>query len=319
MCHIDTCLWSSSYDGLGFRWDQQCFSLDAYVVPFPAPSFLWANTTVFLQYTSEHHQYSGVGQAWDALKQSATSEHTVAENTRKFWETCPNKFAVSSLASFQLCLRANENGGKIPEILGGKWVFKNNICIVVQQVCTLMQDRGGFLLCWVVRSADRSGILTNEQFSVHSLACRRPSRRAAAGWSGRAKRTRSACHLVDASPCTGSFSSVMCLYMGRWDSRIVIPARFWHLRYHSRILSWSKKHNSCTCSTASLARFWRSCHFSSVHGRINALCRSDQCLEQRLGSSLFFFQYSMHQTFPLSTIWVESMQDTDNLKWVCKG
>ncbi len=48
-----------------------------------------------LQYTSEHHQFSSGSQQWESLKQAASSEHTVAENTRKFWETCPNKFAVS--------------------------------------------------------------------------------------------------------------------------------------------------------------------------------------------------------------------------------
>ena len=36
-----------------------------------------------------------VSQHWDALKQSAGTEHSVGENTRKFWDTCPNKFAVS--------------------------------------------------------------------------------------------------------------------------------------------------------------------------------------------------------------------------------
>ena len=50
---------------------------------------------LFVQYTSEHHQYTVVSQHWDALKQSAGTEHSVGENTRKFWDTCPNKFAVS--------------------------------------------------------------------------------------------------------------------------------------------------------------------------------------------------------------------------------
>ena len=49
----------------------------------------------FFQFTGEHYNLNQVAQSWESLKHIASTEHTLAENTRKFWESCPPKFAVS--------------------------------------------------------------------------------------------------------------------------------------------------------------------------------------------------------------------------------
>lgn len=49
-----------------------------------------------MQYTSEHGHLMKITQNWDALRQSTTAEHTLADATKNFWLSCANsKLSVS--------------------------------------------------------------------------------------------------------------------------------------------------------------------------------------------------------------------------------